>query len=78
MGIDDRDYMKRPCDDDERGSSPESRLEVFFGDFLREHPRLLLAILAILERFQKFCSRKKCQFICKYAKNNVFNGHRST
>ena len=48
MGIDDRDYMKRPCDDDERGSSPESRLEVFFGDFLRKHPRLLLVILAIL------------------------------
>jgi hypothetical protein len=48
MGIDDRDYMKRPCDDDGRGSSPESKLEVFFSDFLRKHPRLLLGIVAIL------------------------------
>jgi len=48
MRIHERDYMKRPSDDDERGSSPESKFEVFFGDFLRKYPRLLLAILAIL------------------------------
>jgi hypothetical protein len=43
MGIYNRDYMKRPSDDDhERASSPDARLEAFFSGFLQKHPRFFL------------------------------------
>ena len=45
MGIQDRDYMKRPSDDDdERGSSTESGAEEFFSRFLRRNPRFFLYV----------------------------------
>jgi hypothetical protein len=53
MGIQDRDYMKRPSDDDDdrRASSPDSRLEAFLSGFLQRHPRFFLYVgigLAVL------------------------------
>ena len=43
MGIHNRDYMKRPSDDDhDRASSPDARLEAFFSGFLQKHPRFFL------------------------------------
>lgn len=49
MGIHDRDYMKRPSDDEGETSAPSgSKLEAFFSEFLRRHPRLLLIILVTL------------------------------
>jgi hypothetical protein len=43
MGIRDRDYMKRPSDDDgRRESSSESKAEEFFSRFLQRHPRFFL------------------------------------
>ncbi len=54
MGIQSRDYMKRPPDDDDHASStPDAKLEAFFSSFLHKHPRFFLyvgvaiAILAI-------------------------------
>lgn len=45
MGILNRDYMKRPQDDDDRGSaSSESKAEEFLSRFLRRHPRFLLCV----------------------------------
>lgn len=45
MGIRDRDYMKRPSDDDgERSSSSDSRAEEFVSRFLRRHPRFLVYV----------------------------------
>ena len=44
MGIQDRDYMKRPSDDDDRGSSPDSKAEEFFSRFLRKNPRFFLYV----------------------------------
>lgn len=45
--------MKRPSDDDDdrRASSPDSRLEAFFSEFLQRHPRFFLYVgigLAVL------------------------------
>jgi hypothetical protein len=55
MGIRDRDYMKRPSDDDaERALSPDAKLEAFLSGFLGRHPRfflvagLVLAALVVL------------------------------
>jgi hypothetical protein len=43
MGIRDRDYMKRPSDDDgERSSSPESKAEEFARRVLARSRKLLL------------------------------------
>ena len=49
MGIHDRDYMKRPSDDDGDKARPSSsKLDAFFNGFLSRHPRLLLVILLVL------------------------------
>ena len=53
MGIRNRDYMKRPPDDDEdsRASSSNSKLEAWLSGFLRRHPRFFLYVgigLAVL------------------------------
>jgi len=49
MGIRDRDYMKRPSDDEGGNSAPSaSKVEAFFSEFLRKHPRLFLVILLVL------------------------------
>ena len=43
MGIRDRDYMKRPSDDDgRRGGSSESDLEEWVGRIFRNKRRLIL------------------------------------
>jgi hypothetical protein len=42
MGILNRDYMKRPSDDD--GSSTDSQVEVFLSNFLKRHPRFFLYV----------------------------------
>ena len=44
MGIQNRDYMKRPDHDDGRGSSSDSRLEEFFSGFLQRHPRFFIYV----------------------------------
>jgi hypothetical protein len=45
MGIQDRDYMKKPPDDDGRQfSSADNRLEEFFSGFLARHPRFFLYV----------------------------------
>ncbi len=46
MGIQDRDYMKRPSDDDadRRGSSSDSKLEDAISGFLRRNPRFFLYV----------------------------------
>ena len=45
MGIQDRDYMKKPPDDDgRRFSSADNRLEAFFSGFLAKHPRFFLYV----------------------------------
>ena len=45
MGIQSRDYMRRPPDeDDDHNSSSESNAEEFFSRFLRKHPRFFLHI----------------------------------
>jgi hypothetical protein len=58
MGIHDRDYMKRPSDDDsQRASSPDAKLEAFLSGFLSRHPRfflvagLALAVLVVVAIF---------------------------
>ena len=49
MGIRDRDYMRRPSDDDaERASSPDAKLEAFLSGFLGRHPRFLLVAGLVL------------------------------
>ena len=47
MGIENRDYMKRPSDDDDdRGAaSSDSKLEAFLSGFLQRHPRFFLYVL---------------------------------
>ena len=43
MGLLNRDYMKRPSDDDpRRAASNDARLEAFLSGFLSEHPRFFL------------------------------------
>jgi hypothetical protein len=43
MGIRDRDYMKRPSDDDEPGaSSPDSQAEDIAQRFFQKYPRFFL------------------------------------
>ena len=45
MGIRDRDYMKRPSDDDEQnGSSSDSRAEEFAQRILKKYSRLFLYV----------------------------------
>ena len=45
MGIQDRDYMRRRPDEDPPGGvNAEERLERFFGNLLRRHPRTLLYV----------------------------------
>jgi hypothetical protein len=45
MGIRDRDYMKRPSDDDgQSDSSSESKAEEFVSRFFRKHPRFVLYV----------------------------------
>ena len=45
MGLHDRDYMKRPSEDDPgRAGPPDEKLEAFFSGFLSRHPRLPLAL----------------------------------
>jgi hypothetical protein len=52
MGIQNRDYMKRPSDDDDqRASAPDAKLEEFFSRFLRRHPKFFIYVgiaLAVL------------------------------
>ena len=49
MGIRDRDYMKRPSDDDaRRASSPDAKLEAFLSGFLSRHPRFFLVASVVL------------------------------
>jgi len=43
MGLSDRDYMKRPSEDDgERGASPDAKLEALLSGFLSRHPRFFI------------------------------------
>ncbi|PYJ57400.1 MAG: hypothetical protein DME24_19380 [Verrucomicrobia bacterium] len=48
MGIQNRDYMKRPSDGDDGGGSENNpaaaKLERLFTGFLKTHPRFLLII----------------------------------
>ena len=45
MGIQDRDYMKKPSPSAPRHSrSPEDRLEDFFSNFLEKHPKFFLHV----------------------------------
>jgi len=45
MGIRDRDYMKRPSDDDgPHNSSSDSNAEEFARGFLEKHPRFFLYV----------------------------------
>ena len=45
MGIQNRDYMKRPSDDDHRReSSSGSGAEEFFAQFLQRHPRFFIYV----------------------------------
>jgi len=43
MGIQSRDYMKRPSGDyGERPTTPDAKLEAFLSGFFQKHPRFLL------------------------------------
>jgi hypothetical protein len=45
MGILNRDYMKRPSDDDGGSfSSPDSQVEAFLSAFLKRHPRFFVYV----------------------------------
>jgi high-affinity Fe2+/Pb2+ permease len=46
MGIQNRDYMKRPSDDDDdrRASSSDSKAEEFLTRFLQRHPRFFIYV----------------------------------
>jgi hypothetical protein len=46
MGIQDRDYMKRPSDNHEDAS--DQRLEAFFSGLLRRYPRLPWVVGGVL------------------------------
>ncbi len=53
MGIQNRNYMKRPSadDDDRLASSDDSRVEAFLTGFLQRHPRFFIHVgigLAVL------------------------------
>ncbi|PYM14609.1 MAG: hypothetical protein DME18_06280 [Verrucomicrobia bacterium] len=52
MGIQSRDYMKRPSDDDDGGGSENNsaaaKWERFFSRFLRRHPRFLVIFWGLL------------------------------
>jgi hypothetical protein len=66
MGIRDRDYMKRPSDDDgDKDSSSDSKAEDFASRFLQKHPRFFLyvgivvgALLIIAVIVDKFSGAK--------------------
>ena len=51
MGLHERDYMKRPSDDDTRSSSPDAKLEVFVSGFLSRHPRFFIVASVVLAFF---------------------------
>jgi hypothetical protein len=51
MGLHDRDYMKRPSDDDARRSSPDAKLEAFASGFLSRHPRFFIVAGVVLAAF---------------------------
>ena len=42
MGLLDRDYMKRPPEEDAPASTPDARLEALLSGFLNRHPRFFL------------------------------------
>jgi len=44
MGIQNRDYMRRPSDNDGSSSSADSQVEAFLSNFLKRHPRFLLYV----------------------------------
>jgi hypothetical protein len=45
MGIFNRDYMRRPSDDNGgSSSSPDTEVEAFLGDFLKRHPRFFVCV----------------------------------
>ena len=45
MGIQNRDYMKRPSDDDDpRSSTPDNKLEAFFSRFLQRYPKFFVYV----------------------------------
>jgi hypothetical protein len=44
MGIQNRDYMRRPSDDDRGSSSPDDQVENFLNNFLKRHPRFFLYV----------------------------------
>ena len=49
MGIQDRDYMKRPTSEDpETASTLAGKLEAFFSGILQRHPRLPLVVGIVL------------------------------
>lgn len=48
MGIQTRDYMKRPSDADERSETTDDQLEGFLTSFLLKHPRFLLYVGIVL------------------------------
>ena len=52
MGIQNRDYMKRPSDDDDGGglenNCAAAKWERFFGRFLKRHPRFLVIFCGVL------------------------------
>ena len=48
MGIRDRDYMKRPSDDGQNGSSSDSKAEELARKFLKKYPRFLLYLGIII------------------------------
>ena len=66
MGIQDRDYMKRPSDDDGgRRSLSDSGAEDFLSRFLEKHPRFFLylgigiAVLALITLIVVMTSKGK-------------------
>ena len=52
MGIQNRDYMKRPSDDDDGGglenNSAAAKWDRFFSRLLRRHPRFLVIFCGVL------------------------------
>lgn len=66
MGILNRDYMKRPSEDDDgQGGSSDSRAEEFFSRFLKRYPRFfiylgvgLVALLVLVIIIAKLTERR--------------------